>query len=62
MNEIGKMLYNLTINSIKGSSPRFEDFTETTDTLKDLWIATLDILSTASNQKYSKEENLRYSS
>ena len=55
MNEVGSyVVQSLTINGVRRSPTTFGVFTEKRETLKDLQIGTLDILSAASNREYSK--------
>ena len=59
MNGVGSyVVHSLTIDGVKRTLPVFGVFTETKETLKELQIATYEILSAASDGKYSKEEIL----
>ena len=53
------MVQSLTMNGVRISLPTFGVFTGTREILKDLQIATLDILSAASNSECSKEDILK---
>ena len=60
INKVGSYLVqSLTMNGVRISLPTFGVFTGTRETLKDLQIATLDILSAASNSECSKEDILK---
>ena len=60
MNKLGNyVVQSLSINGVRRSLPTFGVFTETKETLKDLQITTFDILSAASNRKYSNKEILK---
>ena len=60
INKFGSYLVqSLTMNGVRISLPTFGVFTGTRETLKDLQIATLDILSAASNSECSKEDILK---
>ena len=52
-------MQSLTMNGVRISLPTFGVFTGTREILKDLQIATLDILSAASNSECSKEDILK---
>ena len=60
INKVGSYLVqSLTMNGVRISLPTFGVFTGTREILKDLQIATLDILSAASNSECSKEDILK---
>ena len=54
----GYVVHSMTINGVGRTLPVFGAFNESKETLKDLQIATLEILSIASKGKYTKEDIL----
>ena len=52
------MVQFLTVNGVQRSLPTFSIVTETKESLKDLTIATLDILSASTGRKYTKKQIL----
>ena len=59
MNGIGAyVVQSMTIDGVGRTLPAFGIFTESRESLKDLQIATFEILAIASKGKYSKEEIL----